>query len=188
MVRQPAVFPHRRCTYICEPFPEDVPPIPYFYLLFYHLFVLAIFLKHYSHFLFPGAHFPCLFDDFPSGKPALKPILPMIIYGRSQDYHDGELRKEDAVEYERLRFIPCFQALRDDVGARVDYEGRQAGCGDGRELHIGWEEFCFADVWQREEEETIPQQISTTLPRSAKATERCGRVPSRLRFSGRITR
>ena len=61
----------------------------------------------------------------------------MIIYRRSENDHDGELCEEDTVEDEGLGFVPCFEALRNDVAARVYYERGETGRGNRRELHDG---------------------------------------------------
>ena len=63
----------------------------------------------------------------------------MVINRRRQHDHDGELGEEHAVEDERFGFVPCLEPLRDDVAARIDGEGREAGGCDGREFHRdGW--------------------------------------------------
>ena len=61
----------------------------------------------------------------------------MVVYGGSQDDHDGELCEEDTVEEKWLGFVPCFEALRNDVAARVYYERGETGCRNWRELHDG---------------------------------------------------
>jgi hypothetical protein len=61
----------------------------------------------------------------------------MKIYGCSEDDHKGELEEEDVVKHEGLRFVPCFQSLRDDVGAGVDGEGGETRHCDRWELHRG---------------------------------------------------
>lgn len=78
---------------------------------------------------------PDLLDGLPPWKGALEPILPVVIYRRGEDDHEGELEEENAVEYEGFGFFPCFEALGDDIGARVNGEGGKAGDCDRRELH-----------------------------------------------------
>lgn len=124
-------------TYIGKPFSKDIPPIPHSNLLFDDTATIAILLEHDALFLLAISHCPCLFYRLPPGERTFKPVLPMIVYRRSKDDHDGELCEEDTVEDEGLGFVPCFEALRNDVAARVYYERGETGRGNRRELHDG---------------------------------------------------
>lgn len=121
---------HREVAYICEPFPEDIEPISLQNFLLYHALVLTVLLQEDS--LLRGvAIFTCrvsrLLDSPPTREGALEPMLPVIVHRRSENYHEGELKKEHAIENKGFVIAPCLEPLCDDVGATVDHERRPAG-------------------------------------------------------------
>jgi len=125
--------PHRDA--VGKPLPEYVPPVPDPDILLHHLLVLSIILECDALLLFSSTRRAFLLHSLPARKGALQPTLPMEVYGCGEHDHEGELKEEDAVEYEGLGFVPCFEALRDDVGAGVDCERRETGNCNWWKLH-----------------------------------------------------
>lgn len=149
-------------THIGKPLLEDVPPVSHSHLFLDISPGLSILLEHYALFLFALSNRSRVRRGRPPGECAFKPVLPMVVYRRGQDDHDGELREEDTVEDEGLGFVPCFEALRNDVAAGIYGERGQTRRGNRRELHGG------ERTWARRLGDGV-RCIDKTAPRSQAA-------------------
>lgn len=116
----------QQCTYrdaVREPLPEDVPPVSNQNIFFHHFLILPIILQWCAFLLLSNRRYALLLYRLPAWKCALEPALPVEVDGCSEHDHECELEEEDAVEYEGFGFVPCLQALCDNIRARIDSEG-----------------------------------------------------------------
>lgn len=62
-----------QCTHgdaVCEPLPEDVPPVPDSDILFHHLLILSIILEHHALLLVANTRLSLLSDSLPAWESA----------------------------------------------------------------------------------------------------------------------